>query len=74
VLRSNARHLRADEGVQLRRTFRVWSVGSRLSDLFSEGGAFREMWRTDGQALMEMKNGHPVPTTKVHFGYAMASA
>jgi deferrochelatase/peroxidase EfeB len=45
------------------------SYSDRLSDLFSKGGAFREMWRTDGQALMEMKDGHPVPTTKVHFGY-----
>jgi deferrochelatase/peroxidase EfeB len=45
------------------------SYSDRLSALFSEGGAFREIWRTDGQALMEMKNGQHVPTTKVHFGY-----
>jgi deferrochelatase/peroxidase EfeB len=45
------------------------SYSDRLSALFSEAGAFREIWRTDGQALMEMKNGRSVPSTKVHFGY-----
>src|SRR5216683_895588 len=29
----------------------------RLSALFAEGGAFREIWRSDGIALMEMKDG-----------------
>ena len=41
----------------------------RLSALFAEGGAFREIWRQDGMALMEMQNGQPVPTARVHFGY-----
>src|SRR5271168_3677507 len=41
----------------------------RLSTLFAEGGAFREIWRADGMALMEMKDGKPVPTAKVPFGY-----
>jgi deferrochelatase/peroxidase EfeB len=41
----------------------------RLVALFAEGGAFREIWRADGMALMEMKDGEPVPTFKVHFGY-----
>jgi len=45
------------------------SYSDRLSTLFSEGGAFRETWRADGMALMETKDGRPVPTTKVHFGY-----
>jgi deferrochelatase/peroxidase EfeB len=40
-----------------------------LSALLTEGGAFREIWREDGMALMEMKDGEPVPTFKVHFGY-----
>jgi deferrochelatase/peroxidase EfeB len=41
----------------------------RLVALLSEGGGFREIWRQDGMALMEMQNGQLVPTTKVHFGY-----
>jgi deferrochelatase/peroxidase EfeB len=41
----------------------------RLSVLFSEGNAFREIWRTDGTALMDMIDGKPVPTFRVHFGY-----
>jgi len=45
------------------------SYSYRLSALFAEGGAFREIWRADGMALMEMKDGEPVPTFKVHFGY-----
>ena len=45
------------------------SYSDRLSALFAEGNAFREMWRSDGMALMEMKDGKPVPTSKVHFGY-----
>ena len=43
------------------------SYSDRLSTLFAEGGAFREIWRTDGMALMEMKDGKPVFTSKVHF-------
>jgi deferrochelatase/peroxidase EfeB len=45
------------------------SYSDRLSALFAEGGAFREIWRGDGMALTEMKDGKPVLTTKVHFGY-----
>ena len=45
------------------------SYSGRLSQLFSEGAAFQEIWHGDGLALMEMQNGKPVPTTKVHFGY-----
>jgi deferrochelatase/peroxidase EfeB len=45
------------------------SYSDRLSALFAEGGALRELWRADGMALMEMKDGKPVPTSKVHFGY-----
>jgi deferrochelatase/peroxidase EfeB len=41
----------------------------RLTVLLSERGAFTEIWRQDGMALMEMKDGTPVPTAKVHFGY-----
>ena len=45
------------------------SYSDRLGTLFSERGAFREIWRADGMALMETKDGQSVPTTKVHFGY-----
>jgi deferrochelatase/peroxidase EfeB len=45
------------------------AYSDRLSALFAEGGAFREIWRADGMALMDMQDGKPVPTTKVHFGY-----
>jgi deferrochelatase/peroxidase EfeB len=45
------------------------SYSSRLTAVFPEGGAFREIWRQDGMALMEMHDGKPVPTSKVHFGY-----
>ncbi len=41
----------------------------RLSALFSEGDAFREIWRGDAKALMETKDGELVPTFRVHFGY-----
>ena len=41
----------------------------RMCSWFAEGSAFRELWRQDGMALMEMQNGQPVPTMKVHFGY-----
>jgi deferrochelatase/peroxidase EfeB len=41
----------------------------RMTALFSEGNAFLEIWRQDGMALMEMIDGKPVPTFKVHFGY-----
>jgi deferrochelatase/peroxidase EfeB len=45
------------------------AYSDRLVALFPEGDAFREIWRQDGMALMEMKDGQPIPTTKVHFGY-----
>ena len=45
------------------------SYSDRLSALFARGNAFREIWRADGMALMEVKDGEPVPTFKVHFGY-----
>ncbi len=45
------------------------SYSDRLSVLIKEGNAFREIWRQDGMALMEMHDGKPVPTFKVHFGY-----
>ena len=45
------------------------SYSDRLSALFAQAGAFREIWRQDGMALMEMQDGKPVPTMKVHFGY-----
>ena len=41
----------------------------RVRAWFAEGDAFREIWRQDGMALMEMQDGKPVPTSKVHFGY-----
>ncbi len=41
----------------------------RLSALLTEAGGFREIWRQDGMALMEMQDGRAVPTMKVHFGY-----
>ena len=45
------------------------SYTDRLCAWFAEGNAFREIWRQDGMALMEMQDGQPVPTAKVHFGY-----
>ena len=48
---------------------RCSAYSDRLSALFAEGDAFREIWRHDGMALMEMQDGKPVPTSKVHFGY-----
>ena len=45
------------------------TYSERLSALFAEGNAFREIWRVDGMALMEMVDGKPVPTSRVHFGY-----
>jgi deferrochelatase/peroxidase EfeB len=45
------------------------TYSDRLSALFAERDAFREIWRHDGMALMEMRDGKPVPTSKVHFGY-----
>jgi deferrochelatase/peroxidase EfeB len=45
------------------------TYSDRLTVLFAERDAFQEIWRQDGMALMETKNGKTVPTTKVHFGY-----
>jgi deferrochelatase/peroxidase EfeB len=45
------------------------TYSDRLSRLFAERDAFREIWRHDGMALMEMRDGKAVPTSKVHFGY-----
>ena len=45
------------------------SYSDRLAAWLAEGDAFREIWRQDGMALMEMQEGQPVPTSKVHFGY-----
>ena len=45
------------------------SYSDRLCAWLAEGNAFREIWRQDGMALMEMLNGQPVPTAKIHFGY-----
>ena len=44
----------------------------RLCAWFAEGDAFRELWRQDGMALMELQDGQLVPTAKVHFGYTDA--
>ena len=41
----------------------------KLCAWFADGDAFREIWRQDGTALMEMQNGQSVPSSKVHFGY-----
>ena len=41
----------------------------RLSAMFADGDAFREIWRQDGMALLDMVDGQPVPTSRVHFGY-----
>ena len=48
------------------------SYSDRLCAWFAEGDAFREIWRQDGMALMEVQDGQPVPTAKVHFGYTDA--
>jgi deferrochelatase/peroxidase EfeB len=45
------------------------TYSAQLSLLFASGDAFVEMWRGDGMALTEMRDGKLVPTTKVHFGY-----
>jgi hypothetical protein len=40
-----------------------------LVALFAESDAFREIWRHDGMALMETKDGQTEFTARVHFGY-----
>ncbi len=42
---------------------------NRLAALFAEANAFRELWRMDGMAWIEMKDGKPSPCAKVPFGY-----
>ena len=41
----------------------------RLLAWFAEDGAFHELWRQDGMALVEMQDGQPAFTTRIHFGY-----
>ena len=45
------------------------SYTNRLVQMFPEEGAFKEIWRQDGMALIEMQDGKPTPTARVHFGY-----
>src|SRR5258708_39498098 len=45
------------------------TYSDRLSALFAEGNAFREIWRADGMALTETVDGKPTFTSKLHFGY-----
>jgi deferrochelatase/peroxidase EfeB len=45
------------------------NYSDRLAALFAEDGAFQEIYRADGMALMGIKDGQPVPTSKVHFGF-----
>ena len=45
------------------------SYSERLSALFSEDDAFREIWRADGMALTEVIDGKPTFTSRLHFGY-----
>jgi deferrochelatase/peroxidase EfeB len=45
------------------------TYSDRLSSLFSEGDAFKEIWRTDGMAWIQMVDGKPAPCAKVPFGY-----
>jgi deferrochelatase/peroxidase EfeB len=45
------------------------TYSDRLSVLFAEGSAFREIWRTDGMAWMETVDGKPGFVPKVPFGY-----
>jgi hypothetical protein len=45
------------------------TYSDRLSALFAEGNALREIWRIDGIAWTEMVDGKPTPCSKVPFGY-----
>ncbi len=45
------------------------TYSDRLSALFAEGNAFREIWRVDGMAWTEMVDGKPTFCSKVPFGY-----
>jgi len=45
------------------------NYSDQLSALFAVGDAFREIWRTDGMAWIEMQDGKPTFCSKVPFGY-----
>jgi deferrochelatase/peroxidase EfeB len=45
------------------------AYSDRLSALFGEGDAFRELWRADGMAWTETKDGKIAFTSKIPFGY-----
>ena len=45
------------------------TYSDRLCAWLAEGDAFREIAREDAMALIEMHDGQPVPTAKIHFGY-----
>jgi deferrochelatase/peroxidase EfeB len=45
------------------------NYSERLSALFAENDAFREIWRCDGMAWTEMMDGKPGFTHKIPFGY-----
>jgi deferrochelatase/peroxidase EfeB len=45
------------------------AYSGRLSALFAEGDAFREIWRVDGTAWTEMVDGKAAFCSKVPFGY-----
>jgi deferrochelatase/peroxidase EfeB len=45
------------------------SFSAQISSLCASDGAFQELWRGDGGALIEKVNGLPMPVSKVHFGY-----
>lgn len=45
------------------------NYSDRLSALFAEGGAFREIWHVDGLAWTEMQDGKLTFCSKVPFGY-----
>ena len=47
----------------------IATYSERLCAIFAEGEAFKEIWRTDGMALMEIVDGKPAFTSKVPFGY-----
>ena len=46
----------------------------QLAALRDEGDAFREIWRQDGMALMEIKDGQPVPWQRFTSAIRTASA
>lgn len=42
---------------------------NQLTYLFQGEGGVKEKWRQDGAAIIEVIDGQPTPTAKVHFGY-----